>query len=277
MKKNILEISNLTYTYRGNKIPTINDVSFSIKENTWTSVIGANGSGKSTLTRLINGLISPDDNQVSKIIIDGCKIDSSNIFDLREDIGIVFQNPDNQFVGATVNDDIAFGLENRCISRKEMLDIIPKVLHDVDMDSFGNSEPQLLSGGQKQRVAIAGIIAIQPKIIILDEATSMLDLEGKEKILKLLRKLKEKKNLTVLSITHDLDEISMADQVLVMDNGKIIGQDDPDKIFNNTAVMKKSNLELPLTIKLKNELSAKGLSLPNGIKSIEMLVDYLCR
>ncbi|MFV8214835.1 energy-coupling factor transporter ATPase, partial [Streptococcus pluranimalium] len=189
------------------------DVSFHVKPGEWISIVGHNGSGKSTTARLLDGLLLAES---GKITIAGKELTEDNIWTIRQDIGMVFQNPDNQFVGATVEDDVAFGLENKGISHSEMATRVEEALKLVDMASFRRREPARLSGGQKQRVAIAGAIAVRPKIIIFDESTSMLDPEGRQELLSTIQKIRQEFQLTILSITHDLDEVVMSDRVIVM-------------------------------------------------------------
>ncbi|GFP05743.1 energy-coupling factor transporter ATP-binding protein EcfA1 [Lactobacillus helveticus] len=222
---NAIEFKHVKFTYPDSKKAVLKDVNFVVKKGSWTSLIGHNGSGKSTISKLINGLLLPDENSDSKITVLGTNVTAENIWDIREKVGIVFQNPDNQFVGATVGDDVAFGLENRGVPRQEMIKIVRNVLSEVGMLEYIDSEPANLSGGQKQRIAIAGILAVEPQIIILDESTSMLDPSGRKQILKIIIELMKKKQLTVVSITHDIDEANMADSVIVLNDGEIIDQD----------------------------------------------------
>ncbi|MCT6807437.1 MAG: energy-coupling factor transporter ATPase, partial [Bombilactobacillus sp.] len=203
-KDSIIKVNNISFTYPESDSPAIDNISFEIKRGSWTSIIGHNGSGKSTIIRLINGLLVADEKDDSYIEVDGTKLDDDSVWDIRDKVGVVFQNPDNQFVGATVADDVAFGLENRGVPRTEMLKIVPEAIKAVDMTEYTDTEPANLSGGQKQRVAIAGILAIKPKIIVLDEATSMLDPEGRDKILGIVQQMKQEYDLTVIAITHDM-------------------------------------------------------------------------
>ncbi len=230
-KDSIIKIRNVSFTYPDTTSPAINNISFDIKRGSWTSIIGHNGSGKSTIIRLINGLLVPDNKNSPYIEVDGTELTDKTVWNIRDKVGIVFQNPDNQFVGATVADDVAFGLENRGVPRSKMLKIVPEAIKAVGMDDYTNAEPSNLSGGQKQRVAIAGILAIQPKIIILDEATSMLDPSGRSKILQIVHQMKKKDNLTVVSITHDIDEANLADQIIVMNNGGLVDQGNTKENF----------------------------------------------
>lgn len=277
MKDNIVTVKHLSFTYKDSKVPAVNDISFSIPRGSWTTLVGHNGSGKSTIARLLDGILLPNDNPRTVINVDGIELTEKTMWDIRDRVGIVFQNPDNQFVGATVEDDVAFGLENRQVSRSKMQTIVHDVLEQVDMLDFQKSKPQYLSGGQKQRVAIAGILAIGPKLIILDESTSMLDPAGKAKILSLIRDLQNKNGLTIFSITHDINEAVQADQMLVLDKGKLLASGSPREIFENEVLIKSAGLELPLFYKVKNELIKKGIHIPREVNSEEKLVKYLCQ
>lgn len=277
MKDNIVTVEHLSFTYKDSKVPAVNDISFSIPRGSWTTLVGHNGSGKSTIARLLDGILLPNHNPNTLINVDGIELTEKTMWDIRDRVGIVFQNPDNQFVGATVEDDVAFGLENRQVTRSKMQTIVHDVLDQVDMLDFQKSEPQYLSGGQKQRVAIAGILAIGPKLIILDESTSMLDPAGKTKILNLIQELQNKNGLTIFSITHDINEAVQADQMLVLNQGKLLASGSPRKIFENEALIKSAGLELPLFYKVKNGLIKEGIHIPQEVNSEEKLVKYLCQ
>lgn len=274
---NAIEFKHVKFTYPDSKKAVLKDVNFVVKKGLWTSLIGHNGSGKSTISKLINGLLLPDENSDSKITVLGTNVTAENIWDIRGKVGIVFQNPDNQFVGATVGDDVAFGLENRGVPRQEMIKIVRNVLSEVGMLEYIDSEPANLSGGQKQRIAIAGILAVEPQIIILDESTSMLDPSGKKQILKIISELMKKKQLTVVSITHDIDEANMADSVIVLNDGEIIDQDSPVKIFNKTTMLKQIGLDIPFTNKLILALDKSGVSVPQNLRTKDELKQYLCQ
>ena len=274
---NAIEFKHVKFTYPDSKKAVLKDVNFVVKKGSWTSLIGHNGSGKSTISKLINGLLLPDENSDSKITVLGTNVTAENIWDIREKVGIVFQNPDNQFVGATVGDDVAFGLENRGVPRQEMIKIVRNVLSEVGMLEYIDSEPANLSGGQKQRIAIAGILAVEPQIIILDESTSMLDPSGRKQILKIISELMKKKQLTVVSITHDIDEANMADSVIVLNDGEIIDQDSPVKIFNKTTMLKQIGLDIPFTNKLILALDKSGVSVPQNVRTKDELKQYLCQ
>lgn len=277
-KENIISLQHVYFTYPSGKNQVLKDINLDIKKGSWTSIVGHNGSGKSTVTRLINGLLTPDENPDTKIIVDNEILTEKTVWDIRDKVGIVFQNPDNQFVGATVADDVAFGLENRGVAHDEMVERVNLALQWVGMEKYANSEPSNLSGGQKQRVAIAGILAIKPKIIILDEATAMLDPNGRNSILRLVKRMKEKNNLTVISITHDVDEaIIEADQVVVLNDGKILIQDNPINVFKNSNLIHKIGLELPFVFELKQKLAENSIDIPSEINTKEKLVKYLCQ
>ena len=272
-----VEFKDVSFTYPDTKKAILDQISFKIKRGSWTSLIGHNGSGKSTISKLINGLLLPDSANNSRITVLGMTLNQKTVWDVREKVGIVFQNPDNQFVGATVGDDVAFGLENRAVPREQMVKIVRKVLADVGMLDYIDAEPANLSGGQKQRVAIAGILAVEPKIIILDESTSMLDPKGREQVLKIIKHLKKEKNLTVISITHDSDEANMADNVIVLNDGKILAQGTPTEIFSKTEMLQEIGLDIPFVQKLINKLNEVGISVPKNIKTKDELKQYLCQ
>ena len=273
----IIKIKNVSFTYPESETPAIDNISLDIKRGSWTSIIGHNGSGKSTIIRLINGLLVPDEKGKPEIEVDGLKLNDDTVWEVRNKVGIVFQNPDNQFVGATVADDVAFGLENRGVSHTEMVKIVPEVIKAVGMSEYINAEPANLSGGQKQRVAIAGILAIKPKIIVLDEATSMLDPEGRDQILSIVQAMKNKYDLTVISITHDIDEANMADQVLVMNDGKLITKGSTKDVFSQVDLLKKLGLDVPFYEQVKAKLLADSVKIPASIDSEKELINYLCQ
>ena len=273
----IIKIKNVSFTYPESETPAIDNISLNIKRGSWTSIIGHNGSGKSTIIRLINGLLVPDEKGKPEIEVDGLKLNDDTVWEVRNKVGIVFQNPDNQFVGATVADDVAFGLENRGVSHSEMVKIVPEAIKAVGMSEYTNAEPANLSGGQKQRVAIAGILAIKPKIIVLDEATSMLDPEGRDQILSIVQAMKNKYDLTVISITHDIDEANMADQVLVMNDGKLITKGSTKDVFSQVDLLKKLGLDVPFYEQVKAKLLADSVEIPASVDSEKELINYLCQ
>lgn len=269
----IINLQDITFTYDIDAPrPALSEVSLEIKRGEWVAIIGHNGSGKSTLAKTINGLLLP---QSGSIQVGNMDLNEGNIWDIRKMVGMVFQNPDNQFVGSTVEDDVAFGMENQGIPREEMLVRVADALEQVRMSDFKTREPARLSGGQKQRVAIAGVVALRPDIIILDEATSMLDPEGREEVIATIKKIKEQSNLTVLSITHDIDEAANANRVLVMKEGRLIDEGTPEKIFSAGPKLVELGLDLPFPEKLKAALKARGIPMPAEYLTEEGMVDWL--
>ncbi|MBF1083901.1 MAG: energy-coupling factor transporter ATPase [Solobacterium sp.] len=268
----IIEVKNLSFAY-DESAKTIDEVSFSIEEGTYTTIIGHNGSGKSTIAKLIAGLL---EKASGSIMVDGMELNVENLNKIRSDIGIVFQNPDNQFIGSTVRDDIAFGLENHCVPQEEMDQIIEENAALVGMTKYLNQEPTRLSGGQKQRVAIAGVLAMKPKILIFDEATSMLDPQGKDEIKRVITELHGESKLTILSITHDIDEVAKSDYVIAMDGGHVAITGTPKEVFKDPEKLKKMKLDVPFSLKLSEELQACGLHVSSQITQ-EGLVEELCQ
>lgn len=269
----MIELRNISFKYTADSVDyALNDVSMTIESGEWVAVIGHNGSGKSTTAKIIDGLIKAESGEV---LIDGVEMTPENVWELRKKIGMVFQNPDNQFVGATVEDDVAFGLENQGIEREEMLVRVNSALERVNMHHFKDKEPARLSGGQKQRVAIAGVVALAPNIIILDEATSMLDPKGRLEVIKIVRELKEEKNLTVVSITHDIDEAALSDKIIVMKSGKVLTTGTPNEIFAKGDELISLGLDVPLTEKIKTALKETGVNVPEEYLTEEEMVDFL--
>ncbi len=269
---NPIEVKDLNFSY-DQHLDVVKDVSFTVQRGTYTTLIGHNGSGKSTIAKLIIGLL---EKERGSILIDGDELNHETVESIRRKIGIVFQNPDNQFIGATVRDDIAFGLENHQVDPSMMDSIIEKYAGEVGMIEYLNHEPTRLSGGQKQRVAIAGILAMEPEILILDEATSMLDPEGKEEINALVNQLHKENNMTILSITHDVEEVMKSDHVIVMYEGRIVKDGHPSKIMLNEQELVRLKLDAPYSVKLSNELSKLGIKLSNS-GNMEGMVDELCQ
>lgn len=270
--ENIIEVRNLKYKYDSeSENYTLNDVSFQVKKGEWLSIVGHNGSGKSTTVRLIDGLLEAESGD---IIISGDKLTAENVWEKRRQIGMVFQNPDNQFVGATVEDDVAFGLENQGLDYDLMVERVQQALELVGMQDFKEREPARLSGGQKQRVAVAGVVALRPDIIILDEATSMLDPEGRLDLIQTVKKIKDKNQLTVISITHDLDEIALSDRVLVMKEGQVESTATPRELFSQED-LEELGLDQPFVNQVKAVLRQSGLSLPDSYLTEKELQDQL--
>ena len=270
--KNIIEVQHLKYKYDNHVDDYIlKDVTFHVKQGEWLSIVGHNGSGKSTTIRLIDGLLEAESGE---IIIDGDKLTLENVWEKRQHIGMVFQNPDNQFVGATVEDDVAFGLENQGMDYQTMFDRVQEALDIVGMQDFKEREPARLSGGQKQRVAIAGVVALRPDIIILDEATSMLDPEGRLELIQTVKKIKDRHGMTVISITHDLDEVALSDRVLVMKEGQVESTSTPSELFSRVD-LEDLGLDEPFTNQVKETLLNSGFQLPERYLTEKELQDYL--
>ncbi|MGJ0915682.1 energy-coupling factor ABC transporter ATP-binding protein [Enterococcus avium] len=270
--KPIIEINQIEFSYQEEATPALKDISFSIKKGEWVAIVGHNGSGKSTLAKAINGLHLP---QKGTVTVGGMTLSEESVWDVRRMVGMVFQNPDNQFVGATVEDDVAFGLENQGIERSEMQRRVQDALEKVKMQEFATREPARLSGGQKQRVAIAGVVALRPDIIILDEATSMLDPEGRDDVIATIRKIKEESDLTVISITHDIDEAASANRILVMRDGELYQEGSPDEIFSAGPELVSLGLDLPFPEKLKSALKDHGINVPANYLDEEGMMDWL--
>ena len=270
--KSIIDVKNLSFRYKeSQEYYDLKDITFHVKRGEWLSIVGHNGSGKSTTVRLIDGLLEAESGE---ILINGQQLTEENIWDLRRQIGMVFQNPDNQFVGATVEDDVAFGLENQGISRQEMKERVEKALNLVGMSDFKKKEPARLSGGQKQRVAIAGVVAQRPAILILDEATSMLDPEGRRELIETVQGIRKDYDMTVISITHDLEEVAMSDRVLVMKKGIIESTSSPRELFSRND-LDKIGLDDPFANQLKHFLSQSGYDLPEYYLTESELEDKL--
>ena len=273
MTQPVISIKNIHFNYQDQDTrEALSDVSLDVYEGEWLAIIGHNGSGKSTLAKMMNGLLEASSGE---IYIDGQLLTEDTVYEARRKVGIVFQNPDNQFVGTAVEDDIAFGLENIGMPRDEMVRKINTSLEMVRMTKFKEKEPARLSGGQKQRVAIAGMIALAPKVVILDEATSMLDPQGRFEVISTIQQLHKDKGITVISITHDLDEAAQADRVLLMEGGKVNRIGKPSEIFEMGTALVDKGLDVPFSEKLKAILKEKGMNVPNEYLDEEGLVEWL--
>ena len=270
--KSVIDVKNLSFRYKeSQEYYDVKDITFHVKRGEWLSIVGHNGSGKSTTVRLIDGLLEAESGE---IVIDGQRLTEENVWNIRRQIGMVFQNPDNQFVGATVEDDVAFGLENQGLSRQEMKKRVEEALALVGMLDFKKREPARLSGGQKQRVAIAGVVALRPAILILDEATSMLDPEGRRELIETVKGIRKDYDMTVISITHDLEEVAMSDRVLVMKKGEIESTSSPRDLFSRND-LDQIGLDDPFANQLKNSLSQNGYDLPENYLTESELEDKL--
>lgn len=270
----VVKLQDVSYTYPSDEVvkPAVSHVSYSVEQGEWIAIVGHNGSGKSTMAKLINGLLFPSEGVVELF---GQPLNEDTLWESRSQLGMVFQNPDNQFVGATVQDDVAFALENNGIVYEDMVERVHSALQQVQMADFLNQEPHHLSGGQKQRVAIAGAIAMRPKLLILDEATSMLDPQGRREVIQTLQMLRESSEVTVLSITHDLEEAMLADRVIVMNGGEKFLEGRPEEVFANREQITKLGLDLPFAANVANLLRARGVDVPATIMSEKELVGAL--
>ncbi|WP_173218761.1 MULTISPECIES: energy-coupling factor ABC transporter ATP-binding protein [unclassified Streptococcus] len=270
--KSIIDVKNLSFRYKeSQEYYDVKDITFHVKRGEWLSIVGHNGSGKSTTVRLIDGLLEAESGE---IVIDGQRLTEENVWKIRRQIGMVFQNPDNQFVGATVEDDVAFGLENQGLSRQEMKKRVEEALALVGMLDFKKREPARLSGGQKQRVAIAGVVALRPAILILDEATSMLDPEGRRELIETVQGIRKDYDMTVISITHDLEEVAMSDRVLVMKKGEIESTSSPRELFSRND-LDQIGLDDPFANQVKYSLSQNSYDLPENYLTESELEDKL--
>lgn len=262
-------IKNLSYCYDDN-VFAIDHIDLNFEKGKYISIVGHNGSGKSTLAKLILGLLKAKDGTIEVL---GMELNEQNVTSIRRKVGIVFQNPDNQFIGSTVADDLAFGLENRCVPQKEMEPLIKEFATKVNMQDFLDKEPANLSGGQKQRVAIAGVLAMHPEIIIFDEATVMLDPKGRKDIANLILEMrKENPSLTIISITHDMEEASLSNEVIVLDHGKIAARGKPSEILSNYELLNSIDLKMPFLAELRYLLKKEGIEVEKTSSFDEMVV-----
>ncbi|EHD4918945.1 energy-coupling factor ABC transporter ATP-binding protein [Listeria monocytogenes] len=272
MAESFVRLEHVFYKYEDTEKYAVKDVSISAQKGEWVALVGHNGSGKSTIAKLLNGLLFPEDGLIK---IGHFVLSEKNIWEIRRQVGMVFQNPDNQFVGATVQDDVAFGLENHGVPHDTMVERVESALNEVGMQSYALHEPARLSGGQKQRVAIAGVLALQPDVIILDEATSMLDPRGRAEVMETVRIMREQEDITVISITHDLDEVLFADRVIVMNKGEIHSEGTPKEIFQQADAMREIGLGVPFIIELQEKLVAGGFETGSTVLSEGALLNQL--
>lgn len=263
--QNIIEINNLTFQYDGdspNSSAAVEGINLQIEKGSFTVILGHNGSGKSTLAKLLNGLLLPTEGSVS---VDGLlTTDEKNIFEIRRKLGMVFQNPDNQIVCTVVEEDVAFGPENLGLEPSEIRKRVDSALATVDMIEYRFAAPDRLSGGQKQRVALAGILAMEPECIVLDEPTAMLDPKGRKEVIETITRLNKEKGITVILITHFMEEAENADRVIVMDSGKITADGSLFDVFSNTGLIVNAGLALPQSVELLSVLKQKGFNVKPG-------------
>ena len=264
---NIIEIKNLHYTYQGDDVETLKGVSLEIKKGSFVAVLGHNGSGKSTLAKHMNAILLPTEGQVLVNGIDTA--DEDKLLEIRRTVGMVFQNPDNQIVANVVEEDVAFAPENLGVPSEEIRQRVDNALKQVDMYEFRMHAPHLLSGGQKQRVAIAGVIAMEPQVIVLDEPTAMLDPKGRREVIETITKLCREKGITVILITHHMSECIDADRLIVMSNGYIVSDGTPQEVFSQVELMQSEGLAVPATTEIMYELNKSGFELPLEALSVE--------
>ena len=263
----IISFNNVHFTYPGDDDETLRGIDLEIEEGTFVAVLGHNGSGKSTLAKHMNAILVPDEGKVTVAGLDTA--DENGIIDLRRNIGMVFQNPDNQIVANVVEDDVAFAPENLGVAPEEIRKRVDDALRQVGMFELRKHAPHLLSGGQKQRVAIAGVIAMQPKIIVLDEPTAMLDPQGRAEVVSTVSKLCREKGMTVILITHHMDECVDADRLIVMSNGRVVADGSPEKVFSMVELMEKEGLTVPETTRVLYELRGQGIDVPLDALRVE--------
>ncbi|MCA0985597.1 energy-coupling factor ABC transporter ATP-binding protein [Halobacillus yeomjeoni] len=272
MDQSQIEFRNVSFRYQEDMPWVLRNVSFTIGADEWVAIIGHNGSGKSTIAKLMNGLLFP---QEGKILVDGEEVTQDTLWEIRKRVGMVFQNPDNQFVGTTVRDDVAFGMENHGMPREVMIKRIKESLNAVGMTEFERHEPHRLSGGQKQRVAIASVLAVSPRYIILDEATAMLDPKGRKEILKTIRTVQEERELSLITITHDLQEVTQAERVIVMNGGEVWMESTPRDIFSKKDSLIEIGLDTPFVSKLADHMKDAGLELSREPLNHQELLEEL--
>ncbi len=269
----IIEVKNISFSYEASKTKAVDNLNLTITQGSYTCIVGHNGSGKSTLAKIIMGLLKPN---TGSVIVKGMVMSSKTIKDIRYNLGVVFQNPDNQFIGASVRDDIAFGLENREVNPDMMDGIINRVTKIVNMNHLLDKEPQNLSGGQKQRVAVAGVLALESNIIIFDETTSMLDPQGRQDVKKIMYDLAQLPNKTIISITHDMEEVLNCDEVIVLRDSKYVGKYSPNDLFSDENFVRENHLDFPFIYKLSKLINAKIPAIkPEFVQAI--LVDQICQ
>ncbi|TMN22406.1 energy-coupling factor ABC transporter ATP-binding protein [Lentibacillus cibarius] len=272
MRKRLVEFRNVSFRYGDEQPWVLKNCSFVIYENESVAIIGHNGSGKSTIAKLMNGLLFP---QEGEIIINGQHVNNETVWEVRKDVGMVFQNPDNQFVGTTVQDDVAFGMENRGIPRAEMAKRIDDTLIAVGMQQHRMTEPHKLSGGQKQRVAIAGVLAIFPSVLIMDEATAMLDPKGRKEIMQTVSDVQKERHLSLITITHDLEEVVQTERVIVMNEGEVWDESTPRGIFAKKEKLQRIGLDVPFVATLSDELRKAGVPIENEPLNHDELLEEL--
>ncbi|OIJ21647.1 energy-coupling factor transporter ATPase [Anaerobacillus alkalidiazotrophicus] len=276
MSNTLIRINGLSFKYDEESLNVLNNIHMQVCKGEWVSIVGHNGSGKSTLAKFLNGLLIPTQPNIVTVE-DLDSYDEEIVWKVRNKVGMVFQNPDNQMVATTVRDDVAFGLENIGIKREEMLNRIDWAIQKVKMENYLEHEPHRLSGGQKQRVAIAGIIAMRPSVLILDEATSMLDPMGRKEVLDTVWKLNKEEGMTVINITHDLEETVLSDKIIVMNKGEISTYGSPKEVFAQGEKLVEAGLDLPFSLQIQQLIKEKGYNIPTACLTKKELVNELWR
>ena len=274
MRDTIIRLKDVVYQYEGNDRPAVDGVCLDVRQGEFLAVLGRNGSGKSTLARLLNALLLPTSGTVE---VDGLVATEDNPYPVREVCGMVFQNPDNQIVATVVEEDCAFGLENRGVPSEEIRRRVEEALTEVGMRERALSSPSMLSGGQKQRVAIAGVLAMRPKIIVFDESTAMLDPIGRRDVFRLARRINQEEGITVIWITHFMEEAVQADRVVVMEDGKVELIGEPRQVFSNVDQVLMYGLDVPEMMKLAAKLREAGVNVPKDVLTVEEMAVELCR
>ena len=270
----LIEIQNVSYAYEDAAAKALNNVSLTINDGEFVAVVGHNGSGQSTLAKHLNALLLPTE---GKVLVDGMDTaDEADTLSIRQRVGMVFQNPDNQLVTTIVEEDVAFGPENIGVPGNEIRTRVDRALAAVGMEKYAHSAPNMLSGGQKQRIAIAGMLAMQPKVLVLDEATAMLDPKGRRDIIDLVTKLHKENGITVVMITQYMEEAIGADRVAVMSGGELILEGTPKEVFSQDELLHKHRLDVPVMQQLANRLNAHGANLPKSILSVEEMAQAIC-
>ena len=271
----MIEIDNVSYRYEDAKRAALSDVTLNIPKGEFLAIVGHNGSGKSTLAKHLNALLLPTEGAVRVAGMD--TKDEENTLSIRQKVGIVFQNPDNQLVTTVVEEDVAFGPENLGVPGPEIRKRVDTALAAVGMEQYATRAPHMLSGGQKQRIAIAGMLAMQPEVLVLDEATAMLDPRGRREILSIVSRLHREKGITDVMITQYMEEATIADRVAVMADGKLLLEGPPREVFRQTALLRQHRLDIPAMTELKDRLNAHGAGLPEDILTVEDMADAICQ
>ena len=269
-----ISVKNVSYKYSNAKRFALKSVSFDVEEGEFVALLGGNGSGKSTLAKHLNGLFTPTSGSVTVFDVDTACADT--VFDVRKSVGMVFQNPDNQMVASVIEDDVAFGPENIGLPREEIERRVDWALAAVGMDGYRTRAPFKLSGGQKQRIAIAGVLALTPRVIVLDESTAMLDPKGRDEVMNVIRQLNKEKNMTVILITHFMEEAALADRVMVLKDGEIVLSGTPKEVFSDRAALNDAKLALPPTQAIADMLREGGMPV-GAVNTDEELVEEICR